>query len=505
MPRQRMKKKEFLERANELAEALRLRIREGAAGKPFEDTSAAAKAERRRRALADPEFFFQTYLPHYADDPTPPFHREIDKLDEVRDRLVVVAAPRGFGKTTRGVIMPTLRDVLFGHCRFIVIASDTEDQAALYTLAVKLELEDNERIRCDFGDLRGPKWKGADFVTSTGVRVKARGVGQRIRGLLFRGRRPDCFRGDDLEDDESARSPDRVEKRLRWLRRSVIPGLIPSGAKIRIFGTRLHPRSFVSQLLDEQDTRGRPLHVTRIYRAITDGKSIWPERFPLRRLREIEEQIGTPAFEAEYQQNPTDPSALFQEEWLKNCLYQRSAITVEELLIIRSCDPALGQKQSDDTAIITDAYESATGRHHLVEPFLQKLSILDTIQKLIATQATLPASVILIESNGFQVIIPLLLDLRAPSLPIMAVNHTTAKELRIATLSPLIQKGKILFDLADGDARKLRDQFLYYPRGHDDGLDALQMCVEWIQHSSGGVEYRSVRKRGFEEAMRGYV
>ena len=498
-------KAQFLKQAEELIASLRSRIREGAAGKPFDDVSPAACAERRRRAYEDREFFARTYLPHYCPDPTPPFHLEIDANDDIRNRLVVTAAPRGFSKTTRALIMPSLHDTLFQTCRFTVVSSDTWDQAALFTLAVKVELEENERIRCDFGEQRGSRWKDGDFVTANGVRIKARGVGQRIRGLTYRGQRPDCFRGDDLEDEISASSPDQVEKRLRWLRRAVIPGLVPSGAKIRVYGTILHPRSMLARLLDEQDSRGRPKHVTKIYRAITNGKSIWPERFPLKRLREIEEQIGTPAFEAEYQNNPVDPSALFQEEWLRDCEYRRSTIEVSELLIVRAVDPALGQKNSDDTAIITDGFSSATGRHHMIEPHLRRLSILDTVRKIIAMQAVLPARVILIESNGFQVIIPILTELQAPTLPIVRVVHHTQKPLRLATLSTLVQNGKILIDPTDGDGRKLLDQYLYYPRGADDGLDATEMCVEWITHASGGVEYVSVRKRGFEDAMRGWL
>ena len=106
-----------------------------------------------------------------------------------------------------------------------MIVSDTNDQATGFTLPIRLELEDNVRIKHDFGSLIGPTWKKNDFTTSSGIRVLARGRGEKVRGLKNRQHRPDKAVVDDYENDENVENPNLIKKGMKWLRNAVIGSL----------------------------------------------------------------------------------------------------------------------------------------------------------------------------------------------------------------------------------------------------------------------------------------
>ncbi len=83
-------------------------------------------------------------------------------------------------------------------------------------------MEENPRIKNDFGDLTGKPWKKNDFTTANGVRTLARGKGEKVRGLKNRQHRPDYAGVDDFENDENVENPRLVESGMRWLKRAVI-------------------------------------------------------------------------------------------------------------------------------------------------------------------------------------------------------------------------------------------------------------------------------------------
>ena len=170
----------------------------------FADVSESAKRARRSRTLADPFAFFTTYLPHYFSQEFAPFHHELVEMlktkvpscqlpveAKARNRElgtlvltpVVVAAPREFAKTTITSFGYVLHQIAHHLRHFIIIASDTEDLASDLTGYLYLELLHNERLKCDFGELVRDHWAVDDFVTLSDVRLKARGRGQRLRGL----------------------------------------------------------------------------------------------------------------------------------------------------------------------------------------------------------------------------------------------------------------------------------------------------------------------------------
>ena len=222
---------------------------------PFDDNSPGARKERLRRSGTEDGYFARTYLPHYFNRPSPGFHKEIYAFARVEDEPVFLAAPREHAKSTIVSFETPLEDICLERKHFIILISDTEGLAADFSVFIMLELEENERIKADFGDLKGRQWKAEDFVTRNGIRVKARGRGQRMRGLRNRQYRPDRVIIDDLENDKNVRNPKLVKETVTWILTTVM-GSLERNFSMMMIGTILAKNSVLSWFINAKDEGG---------------------------------------------------------------------------------------------------------------------------------------------------------------------------------------------------------------------------------------------------------
>jgi predicted phage terminase large subunit-like protein len=91
---------------------------------------------------------------------------------------------------------------------------------------------------------------------------------------------------------------------------------------------------------------------------------------------------------------------------------------------------------------------------------------------------------------------------RGQMLPVKGVTSRLAKETRVASLSPLMERGKIRFIRGHSDQELLVEQLLYFPSRtlHDDGPDALEGAVRLAQSLPGVAveeQYQSLEPRTF--------
>lgn len=501
--KKKLTRAEFKRRAGEVL----LSLQQEAA--PFPVTTAAAKAERKRRSAEDPFYFFQTYLAHYFTSKFAAFHYELIELldrrpgkDEVLTP-VVVAAPREFAKTTITSFGYVLHQIVHKLRHFIIIGSDTEDLASDLTGYLYLELLYNERLRCDYGELVQPNWAVDDYVTLNDVRLKARGQGQRLRGLKHKQWRPDLVVLDDLENDQSVRSPSRVRATLEWIQNTVYPAIEASGSLFWI-GTILKRRSALDTALRGEDEPW--MHWTRrIYRALLEnGSSLWPERHPVAQLMEQKRMMGSLAFNREKMNDPRDEEGVFREEWIR---YYRPEQRPDAVLVAGAFDPSLETGSAADfKSIITLGLDWREPAIYVLDAYIKRSSLDQTIAAAYARHNIFGFMLFGVETNMFQRL--LLREFnraaveRRQYLPIRDIENKTAKESRIARLSPLVEKGLIRFQKGQGDQDLLIEQLLYFPSKtvHDDGPDALEMAERLLQQVArpGAAAYESVQKRRFE-------
>jgi predicted phage terminase large subunit-like protein len=270
------------------------------------------------------ESFAGAYLSPMYDSavPTPQFHRTCWQLYCEPITYAAVAAPRGHAKSTALTHDFGLATALFRVEDYIVIVSATEDLAIQHLGDIATELRENEDIIRDFQIDK----LVTDAKTDIIVRFKdghecrfiAKGSGQKMRGIKWRGKRPGLIICDDLEEDEQVESRDRRLKFGRWFRRALLPCL-RKGGKVRMHGTILHEEALLARVIrgkvDESGAAlGKRSWKTRLFkahRAFDDFTDIlWPEQFSEQRLREIQNEFvsdgDSAGYSQEYLNDPRD-------------------------------------------------------------------------------------------------------------------------------------------------------------------------------------------------------
>jgi len=162
------------------------------------------------RCASSTAFHAKFFFPEVFRTPFHILHKEILEEIDSPEEKVVIAAPRGVGKTSIMLYGLASRHILFEQKKFIVYLSNSAENAVLQTDSLKHELLSNPKIRKFFGSIKTRRveeeyeeqFSKKAWITSGGTMVLPRGMGQQIRGLLYRSRRPDLIIIDDYEDKD---------------------------------------------------------------------------------------------------------------------------------------------------------------------------------------------------------------------------------------------------------------------------------------------------------------
>ncbi|TRW26238.1 hypothetical protein FL857_06000 [Criibacterium bergeronii] len=494
---------------------------------------------RKRLAAIDLEYFARAYFPHYFSRESASFHKELDHIwsDGVMKDLNVyskeaakkiytlpgnkraVAAPRGHAKSTNLTFKDTLHSILYAYKHFILIISDVYDQATGFLESIKTELEENEHIKEDFGDITGRIWKQDVVLTSTGIKIVARGSNQKVRGIKHKQYRPDLIICDDIENDELVRTVEQRRKLEDWY----FKALSKAGdtyTDIVYVGTVLHYDSLLSKLLKntgyksqkykavisfavnsqlwdkweqiyvDLDDEDRQEHARRYFSdnkdAMLEGADVlWEEKLSYYDLMKMRVDEGESSFNSELQNEPINPDdCLFNEEWFD--YYNPFETNFSDgFEFFGFVDPSLGKsKKSDFSAIITIAKQISTGYMYVEDADVQRRHpdkiINDILEKAVRLKKQYNSSYKIFgaETNQFQWFLKEQLAKEAAKrniyLPIEEVSQSSDKIMRIQTLQPDIKNKYIKFNK---NHKKLLEQLKYFPMAdHDDAPDALEAC-----------------------------
>jgi predicted phage terminase large subunit-like protein len=453
---------------------------------PFEDHSPRVAAARRARPLLP---WCVAYLPHYFDRPFAPFHGHMAGAVGEPGMPTFVGAFRGAGKSVLLTLARPLRRALNGECAYFLYGSQVQKLAAQNMDAVRLELEHNARLRADYGpcEVSGPReaWTMQPVRRRGSVKFEAFGIGMSPRGRRHGEHRPLEFVGDDLEDAELARNPEREQNLWDWLMDEVLPALEPERFVFTVLGTVFGPECMLEragELAEHSDADARPL-ARRFLQPVTErGRSVWPERFPDEALQRMRATVGLRNWLRNYALEPDDPTRPFQARWMAT--YGPQDVDVRALDVVGFLDPALSGSGCP-RALVCVGCDRSTGRRYVLDAWIDRGTPTQMIERLFALHERFGPRVIGIESNGGYALIKPLLGLweerRGRRLPVRYVNHSRPKALRIEALCAAFEQGRWLFpETPNAGVRALQDQFLAYPHGYVDGPDAAAGCDELL-------------------------
>jgi hypothetical protein len=264
------------------------------------------------------ESFAGTFLsPRYDNRAaTPQLHREAWQLYCSDAPQVMCIAPREHAKSTALTMVYTMAEVLFRCSDYVILVSSTEDLAAEQLGNISEELHENLDLRREFGISHFESDSKADIIVvctdGHRFRILCRGAEQRIRGRMWKGKRPNLLVCDDMEDDEQVENPERRMKFRRWFFRAAKQALGRYG-KTRVHGTVLHEDALLSRLRRNRSWK----HLFyAAHEAFDDFSNIlWPEQWPEERLRarqmEFIEDGDAAGYSQEFLNNPLDNSEAF--------------------------------------------------------------------------------------------------------------------------------------------------------------------------------------------------
>jgi len=492
-------------------------------------------------AKTDFAFFCKYYLPHYFNKPWSPMHCELIKDIQPMPFLeqgdkIARASPRESAKSTLTVTGQTLWRICNNYGNYIQIIKDTGPQAELDLMGIREELEDNELIHRDYGNLVGKeKWGNTEVLTSNGILIQALGAGMKIRGRKYRQHRPDLIILDDIENEENTNTPEQRKKLYDWLSKAVLKA--GSTKTVYFFiGTILHYDSLLSNILENPGWKSKKYQAVlswaenqilwdewkNIYINIDDEdhkdnarkfylenqaamlegvKVLWGEMhdYYFYQTKIIDE--GRESFDSEYQNDPISlEDALFKifhfygveerptgeadayEYWLVP-RDLGEPVRLLDCTLYGACDPSLGKNRKSDYSAILIGALTPTNRLFTLEADIKRRHpniIMEDIFKLVLKYRNLGMNFekFVVESIAFQEFFKDQVAEKSMErglfLPLEGTKLATRnKEARIQSLQPDINNGYILFN---PNQQLLCDQLRYFPKAdHDDGPDALEM------------------------------
>ena len=262
------------------------------------------------KGFADnPLIWGKVYFRHHFRIKSPAFHYKIIDY-ALKFRYLGIAAPRESSKSTLVSFLYATHQICFRKRRFIIVVSNTYSKAAETLSNIKKEFRDNLALRKDYPititrDSEGDsifRW-GDGFET----RVLCKGAEQigSVRGEKFGAYRPDLIIGDDIEDDEMVRNPDR----RRDLKELIDEALIPAGehnvCQYIFIGTLLHDDSFMAKIISKEFYPEFKKLLYRAKKLCIDGTcvSLWHEKWTMHYLEQMEKEKPD-VFAKEMQNDP---------------------------------------------------------------------------------------------------------------------------------------------------------------------------------------------------------
>jgi predicted phage terminase large subunit-like protein len=438
--------------------------------------------------------------------PVPAFHEEMWDLCCSDARYVAISAPRGHAKSTSITFSYTLAALLFRERKFVVIVSDSEFQASMFLAHIKQTLAENEDIINLFHikrDAKGlvvfDKDTETDVIVSTDdghkFRIIAKGSEQKLRGLLWDGKRPDMFVLDDMESDEQVMNKERRDKFRKWFYGALLPALSENGI-IRYVGTILHQDSMLESLMPRINgpyTVEEPLKTYQTkyagwwksvkYRAHSDDFKhiLWPDRWNREALKKMKEEYASRGLLDKYSQEmlniPIDESTAFfkRPDFLPEHLDDKKKI----LNYYITADFAISERDRADYTVFMVGGMDDSGILHIKNVIRARMDgeeIVDTmiglqkvyqpiafgVEEMQVSKALGPyINRAMIESNTF-------INL------ILMKPHKTDKLSRAQAIRARMRAGGVKFDKGAEWYLTLEEECLTFPRAkHDDQVDAL--------------------------------
>jgi hypothetical protein len=406
----------------------------------------------------------------------------MEKVEKNIDVRIIIEAPPRHGKTE--ISSKKFAAWALGHHPDwpIIVGSYSTELAVKFGEGTR-SIMDSPRYKAIFNTRLSKDTKAKGYwKTDKGGSYMAAGAGGSFTGSGYKiGLIDDIFKDRKEADSKVIR-----DSRWDWYR-STFYTRQEGASAIIVINTRWHTDDLVGRLLaqqekDEQDgveNFDKWQRITFPAIAIKDesfrskGEALWPDKFPIGKLKKTENTLGPYEFAALYQASPiTSSNQEFKQSWIKYISW--SEVELLNTRKFATIDPGGKNQDNDYTGVVrnyVDArnnwYIKAMGVHFNSVEIINLLFVLhDEGFEVIGIEETVFLNAIkpffdeeCRKRNKFPNVVPL--------------KHAGRnKETRIRGVIPRYASGSIFHIV--GECKDLEDQMAVFPKGaNDDVLDSL--------------------------------
>jgi predicted phage terminase large subunit-like protein len=366
------------------------------------------------------------------------------------------------------------------------LVSNTDLQSLDFSRAIKWTFEQNAIHRDLFGDQVNPaKWTnkewvkaGSRYAGTKDVSLFAVGVGGAIISKRF-----DVLLMDDILDEENTGTPEARAAVREWFLKTLKPCLAPDGVILTI-GTRWAEDDLYEHLMTPRPKGGQGWR-NLVVPALTEDEagnlvSYWPEVWPVPRLLEEKDSMGSALFACAYQ---NDISGLLEGNVFKGPFDHFDALPEGHQYIGRmGIDLASSTRETADYTARVTTFEDvcpcdAKGTFYVLSAYRDRRESHHAEFVLDGYAAYPNIDAIIIETNQFQSTLVQELMTEHPRLPVIGKKTDTDKMTRARAVAARFEGHKVRLhrSLVGGP---LESELLSFPRAHDDLVDALGQSMD---------------------------
>ena len=280
---------------------------------------------------------------------------------------------------------------------------------------------------------------------------------------------------DPVKNSEEAESQVYRDKIWNWYTTTARTRLQPDGAIVLIM-TRWHQDDLAGRLLQAQvDPKADQWEILHL-KAIDNDNALWPEQYDIPALDNIRASIGSRAFIALYQGEPTaETGNILNRKWWK---YYRQAPSKFET-VIQSWDCTFKDSQGTDY-VVGQVWGVIGADKYLLDQVRGRMDFPNTIAAIIALSAKWPqsrAKLIEDKANGSAVIA----TLKHKIAGLIPIEPEGGKVVRAQAVSPDVEAGNVWIPEAASYTTDFVEECAAFPNGsHDDQVDAMTQAINYI-------------------------
>ena len=286
---------------------------------------------------------------------------------------------------------------------------------------------------------------------------------------------------DPIKGREDAESQVQRRNLIEWYKSVAFTRLMPGG-KVIIIQTRWHEEDLAGWVLENEPGAWKVLDLP----AVNDnGDALWPEAYPIEKLKKIQSTVGERVWQSLYQQKPSaEQGQILKRDWW--CVWEKKRLPACHT-IVQSWDTAFSAKETADYSARTTwgvfTHIDEEGRDQaciiLLELWRNRVEYPELRKEAQQSFFDWKPDVVLVEKRASGQ--SLLQDLRRAGVPVKEFTPDRDKVSRAHVVASMLETG-LVFVLNEAWVDDLIQECASFPYGkHDDLVDTTTQAWQLIR------------------------